>query len=534
VVQNLVKYLMGQGQTEQEAQEVTSPIQVLLEILSGVPVESILSEMGTVLQEVMSEGGITPLSSDIPTSSTGTGSAGGGGSVLPPSRKTEKQTPEDDMSAAIAKIVGTSTTTPTMSSTVPKTSKTTVTSPSKSSDIKSTFRVSSAPTLDIASVRDNFIIPNMAFHIASSLAIGLVQIIAELMSVGQIDKILEPLMTMLDLTDASSIFQGVRQIRLQNQVLTPYKYFVNDNNPQQIPPYSDLIRLRVREDQEGKPLLTQDEFIQQMKYIGYAEFWSNALWEAHYTFPSNRELFTMYNIGLITQDELRKQLVLNDIAPRWVDNIMAIAKRYPTMPELRMIARRMDIPTELVEKGLSAQGIREEYFPYYVTMFKDWDVDNIRGRQQTALLKTFTSGILNDEELRTALTTTGASENEIEELVKEGQWKRYTRRLMERKNTILALFKKKIISREDAELSLVKLGFEAVDIDHWLDYVIATLGLVPEIEYPESEELEGVESEETAITRFEDWQDIERPIVLAPSKLPSEEIEPPPEEEEFH
>jgi hypothetical protein len=469
IIQNAIEYILGNAgllpDNENEIPKL-SPIDVLLEALSGIPTDVVFGDIAESIKNLGLE------YESITEKEEGEGKKGGSGgkSII----RSSPQPPNVD--------------------------------------IKPTTISRSAPVQDSQAVVEGTIIPNFWFHVASTTATSLITIIAELLSIGQIDKLLEPILAMLDLSDANAIFNTTRDIRLRNQVFLPYQYYVNNLNPQEIPSYSDLIRFRVRETREGKPILTQEEFVQQMRYMGYSEFWSNAIWDSHFTLPSNSELFDMYQRGIVTKEQLAKQLEINDIAPEWIDRIIQISKRYPTMPELRMMARRMPMPEELVTSALEAQGIREEYYPYFVTMFRDWDIDSVRGRRQTQIIGAYEEGILSDDEFRNIIASTGASTNEGEEMLMEAQFRRYRRRLGERQKTILKLLSKNLITRDDAENVLIGLGFEPIDVDHWLDYTVSAMGYTTEIEATSAEGIEGLESTEEIKTKFAEWEKLNPPI----------------------
>ena len=392
-----------------------------------------------------------------------------------------------------------------------------------------TMEEHSAPVVNMDYITANILLPNQALHVGATMAFGITTIIAELLSLGQVDKLLEPLIFMYDLLDSESIFRGLRQIRLQNNVFTPFLYRVNEMNPVNIPPYSDLIRMRIRENMQNEPIISQEEFEQQMKYLGFSEFWSKGLWDAHFMLPSNQELFLMRQYGIIDVEELRKMLIINDRHPSWVDQLIDISLRYPSQRELRMMARRLPMPTELIDKALQSQGLRPEYHEYYKQMFEDWDIESIDGRRQTQMVGAFADGILSEEELRAMLPDTNASPNEIDKLVKEADIRRYRRRLEERRKTILNLYQKYLITREDAEGALARAGYEAVDIDHWLDYAYAKMGEVPEIEEPEEDSLTELETPIQSTIKFEEWNEIEHPL-LYPIKGPIRENPAEPDE----
>jgi len=473
---NLARQQLAGGQpTANPSAQTGNALDVLLEALSGIPADTMFAGIADAVKSGASMD-ITTTTTTPPPAGGGGGGGGGGGTVI-----------------------------------------------AAPTSIQRTATEASAPVVNTGDVLTNAVNPNVMFNIGAVAAIGVVTIIGELLSIGQIDRVLEPLLSFLNLTDAPTVFEGVRNIRLRNQVLQPYEYYVNEQNPISIPPYADLIRLRVREDREGNPLMSQSEFEQQMKYLGFAKFWSGALWDAHFTLPSNMELFTMYNYGIITYEQLHKQLIVNDIAPEWVDRITQIAKRYPSMPELRMMARRNPMPTELVESALRAQGIKEEFFPYFVAMFNDWDVDSIQKRRQTRYISSYEAGILSDDEFQTLVADTGVSTHEGEELLKEAQWRRYDRRLGERQKTIIKLLQKNLITRDEAEEVLTNLGFEPIDIDHWLDYAVATMGFAPTIEAESEEGIEGLETPEERTTKFAEWEELTPPIFYPTLSEPSTE-----------
>lgn len=111
----------------------------------------------------------------------------------------------------------------------------------------------------------------------------------------------------------------------------------------QLPGSQDLIRFLVREvfdAQRREELLaepTPPELTEFMKQRGFAPFWTDSYWAAHWNLPSQTQLDEMVHRGVISQAEWERQVKLNDVAPEsrpWLFEIIH-------SPYTRVDARRM-------------------------------------------------------------------------------------------------------------------------------------------------------------------------------------------------
>lgn len=120
-----------------------------------------------------------------------------------------------------------------------------------------------------------------------------------------------------------------------------------------IPGPADLVRFALREawrddvaakwgyDQGWVP-----EFGEAMEKQGLSADWAKRYWRAHWVVPSVGQGFEMLHRGEITEDEARELLVINDLAPGWIQKLMNIARPVPGRIDRRYAYREGEIGAE--------------------------------------------------------------------------------------------------------------------------------------------------------------------------------------------
>jgi len=111
-----------------------------------------------------------------------------------------------------------------------------------------------------------------------------------------------------------------------------------------IPGASDLVRFGLRE--VWKPEIVQKygydqeldgTFVDWMARVGYTEDWTKAYWRAHWEIPSPAAGYEMLHRGIITMQDLKDLLKIQDYAPWWRQKMVDVAYT----PFTRVDVRRM-------------------------------------------------------------------------------------------------------------------------------------------------------------------------------------------------
>ncbi len=111
-----------------------------------------------------------------------------------------------------------------------------------------------------------------------------------------------------------------------------------------LPGVSDLVRMAVREAFPGQVAFdgvrgqgVPSRFVELTQQQGLDPELARSYWAAHWELPSVSAAFSMYHRGLVTEAQLRGLLKEQDMAPEWVDRMIAVAYD----PLTRVDVRRM-------------------------------------------------------------------------------------------------------------------------------------------------------------------------------------------------
>ena len=102
---------------------------------------------------------------------------------------------------------------------------------------------------------------------------------------------------------------------------------------------------------ELAPFLTQ---------IGMSESVMRNYWRAHWDLPSLTSAFTMYHRGLITEEDIKNLLRINDMAPYFIDNLVKIAYNPYTRVDIRRMYSAGVLNREEVKTAYKDLGYDEE------------------------------------------------------------------------------------------------------------------------------------------------------------------------------
>ena len=195
------------------------------------------------------------------------------------------------------------------------------------------------------------------------------------------------------------------------------------------PSASDLVRMAVREaftpeiaEKFGQYQDLPPKFMELAQQAGLTEDFAKAFWAAHWELPSPQMGFDLLHRGIITQDELKMLLRALDIMPFWRDKLIALSYA----PFTRVDIRRMHKVGILTE----AQVLQS---------YKDIGYNDEKAKALTDFTIKLNAG-----------TATG-SDKELA------------------KSEVVSLYKKRILTRDQATTRLESLDYTGDDIGLILD-----------------------------------------------------------------
>ena len=262
-----------------------------------------------------------------------------------------------------------------------------------------------------------------------------------------------------------------------------------------IPPINDIIHMAVREafsDSQIQELGLDLDFPADVsawsKKQGLSDFWAHKYWQSHWELPSAQMGFEMLHRGKISENELRGLLKALDISPRWHEPLMQIAYNNMTRVDVRRIFE-MGL---LTPDELTGQYVKMGYSPSDAHLMTKWTEteynQNTKDVTKTELLSMYFEGFMTLQETYEGLTSLGYKIERIDGMIELASYKRALAGQKERVTALRTLF----IAGEATELNVrAELsGFRIDDrrIDELLD--LWTLQRMAGIALPTKAELD--------------------------------------------
>lgn len=369
------------------------------------------------------------------------------------------------------------------SSTVPKVPKTTATvRPDK--PLKLT-KASSALMIDDEAL--NAALSHITTtHSAITIVTSIIAVVAEIASAGQLDEILAAVQSVYTLFDEPAAFYRLRDTRVDITYARPYRYMLEAELLNVLPPPADLGRFLAKE------LILPKEYDKTMTYWGIAEYYSDLYRRARYIELPAQTIYELLHKGIIDDEKAENLLRIADYNPSQIDNLVELSYDLPNRTEIRVMKRRTSIPDELVTKALDASGLKAEYQPYLLEMLDNWDLTSIQKGIINESMRQYVKGFLQEQDFLTVALDNMASETEAQAYLIEATIKREGRRKTDRVKTIRKAFKNGLlvmsISYQDeidkyfpdtpasdiTEIEIyfalmLELGFNQIDIEIMLD-----------------------------------------------------------------
>jgi len=242
-----------------------------------------------------------------------------------------------------------------------------------------------------------------------------------------------------------------------------------------IPPVSDLVRMAVREAFTPavieKYQLHADfpaEFVKWAKQQGVSEEWAKAYWAAHWELPSLLMGYEMLHRGVITLDDLKMLMRVQDIMPFWRDKLIKISYSPFTRVDVRRMFRDNVLNREQVKKAYKDLG----YDDWHAEKLTQWTLINAMEEDREAsradVVKAFLRDSISEADARQYLFFLNYSADAIEFFIDDAKYKKQMTLKDQELEYIKVNYVKGSWDLPRTEEALCKLGLPAKEIDYYL------------------------------------------------------------------
>jgi hypothetical protein len=177
--------------------------------------------------------------------------------------------------------------------------------------------------------------------IATALANFSLHVAIETSSLGQIEAFsqIEPMV--VSKYGLDEVVRAATMLPIEKAILKPAEQEINSRYTPEIPAYTDLITMVVKE------VISLDDFKVTMTKLGFNANWSQRIWDAHFFPPNYSQILTAYFRGTITKDKMESLRTLVDLDPRFKDIWDANIEVIPDVSELtnELVKEVIDLPT---------------------------------------------------------------------------------------------------------------------------------------------------------------------------------------------
>ena len=145
--------------------------------------------------------------------------------------------------------------------------------------------------------------------IGTVAALGSAGILAETVSLGQIETVGAVLMKILDASGVPALGSSLFMAQFEAGIVEPTRQYYQSQYRPKLPGSADLVRFLVRE------VIPKDRFDEALGYQGFSQEWTDAYWEAHWVLPGIDSIIRSEHRGDITKEQRDLYLVLHDYKP---------------------------------------------------------------------------------------------------------------------------------------------------------------------------------------------------------------------------
>ncbi len=242
------------------------------------------------------------------------------------------------------------------------------------------------------------------------------------------------------------------------------------------PQVQDLIRFAVREvytpDIRSTYGLDDDfpqEFADQAKKQGVSIEQAKNYWASHWILPSLQMGYEMLHRGIITQNELETLMRTQDIMPYWRTPLIDISYNPLTRVDVRRMYNTGTLGEAEVLKAYKAVGYNDENAKLMTDFTKNFYQPAEKRLSRTDILDGYKRKFLNQMEATELLEFLGYDPDEIDFYFSKVDHKEAEEDKKEAVNLVKDMYKKGIITDNEAISMLNKANVEMAEIKYYID-----------------------------------------------------------------
>jgi len=202
----------------------------------------------------------------------------------------------------------------------------------------------------------------------------------------------------------STVSSELREARLRSGLLPFYQRHLLSKYTPFLPGYADMISVYVREGYlEEKWVEIPAEFVENMKELGYPEYWTQRLWGKHWVLPDVQLLYDMFHKKIIDYGTLTIMLKYHDFEPVWRDRLIKNAYVMVPRVDLRRAYRYAMLKAGDLKERYSWLGYKDADADLMAGIAERWSLDRYYTRLETVARAAFRKGSLTADALKAIL-----------------------------------------------------------------------------------------------------------------------------------
>ena len=244
----------------------------------------------------------------------------------------------------------------------------------------------------------------------------------------------------------------------------------------QIPPVADIITMAVREaftpsiaSKFGQYEELPSDYVKYAGMKGLSKEWAERYWAAHWNLPSPQQGFEMLQRGIITKDELNMLLHALDVMPFWRNKLIQMCYNLYT----RVDVRRMYSAGVLDKKGVYEAYVEMGYEDKKAQKLTDFTVQSqissLSGVTSKTVVNSYAKGLISEGDASRLLAGMGLTSQDVSSVMQLANHKKEWELKELKISSIEALYKKKKISKSEAQSQLSIIGITANEVNLMLD-----------------------------------------------------------------
>ncbi len=245
-----------------------------------------------------------------------------------------------------------------------------------------------------------------------------------------------------------------------------------------IPPVGDIITMAVREafspqiaERFGQFEDFPADFSKWAQAQGLTEEWAKRYWAAHWALPSPRQGFEMLHRGVIDESDLNLLMRALDVMPFWRDKLTAIAFSPFTRVDIRRMHKVGVLTEPEVNRAYKDIGYNEDkakrLTDFTIALNAPASADDeveLTTLSRSSIVNFFGDGLLERQRAVTMLTDLGYSTDAANLFLSSAELDEERKERKAEITLTLDLAKARVITLEDAEVRLSRLGLETTEI----------------------------------------------------------------------